>query len=340
MPYFPALRARLLACLCGLCLALASCATAPDAKSTTPTALTSISAQGISLPGRLLFVRGGDIWQWQGGTGSQLTQQGNLAQPSWSPDGSRIACIQRGNSYSDIVLLSATGDSMLPLTHNDSAEPPNSQGRVRSTIWALYPSFAPDGGTIAYTSQAGPATGEPAADYNLALYTMPAAQGGQRTQRYASDTGQVGRAAYAPDGALALAFQPTGGDARPQILRLTQDQAAPIDGLPDDSYDPAFSPDGTWLAFATRRGQATDLAIIPAGGGSPTTLTSIGSARAPAFSPDGAWLAFLALSPGSSSFDLWVAPLTLSADSATIGEPKALTSGLQLDPDSGLSWGR
>ncbi len=112
-----------------------------------------------------------------------------------------------------------------------------------------------------------------------------------------------------------------------------------IPGVPEHSYDPSISADGMWLAFAAKSGDTTDVYVVPAGGGTPTRLTNVGVARAPAISPDGAWLAFLALTPGTSSFDVWVAPLTLEADGLQAGEPRALTQNMGLDADSGLAWG-
>src|SRR5688572_12167064 len=59
----------------------------------------TIVAQGAALPGRLLFVQGGNLWLWQSEAGRQLTSAGDAFQPAWSPDGGRIAYIQRGESY-------------------------------------------------------------------------------------------------------------------------------------------------------------------------------------------------------------------------------------------------
>jgi TolB protein len=118
---------------------------------------------------------------------------------------------------------------------------------------------------------------------------------------------------------------------------------------PAQSYDPAWAPDGTWLAFAARANGRTDVfamrSTTSATGagriGPPIQLTSIGTARAPAFSPDGKQLAFLAIAPGSNSFDLWVADLEMDAAGALVpGQPRQITQGMALDADSGVAWGR
>jgi TolB protein len=80
---------------------------------------------------------------------------------------------------------------------------------------------------------------------------------------------------------------------------------------------------------------------MPAAGGAPLRLTSLGTARAPAFSPDGKQLAFLAIAPGANSFDLWVMDLQSGADGALQpGQPRQITQGMALDADSGVAWGR
>jgi len=79
--------------------------------------------------------------------------------------------------------------------------------------------------------------------------------------------------------------------AAPALVPLTS-------GDWDDSH-PAFSPDGSWIAFCSNRRpdrdldfEAQDLYVLPAAGGEPRCLTS---ARAmvlpPAWAPDSSWLA-------------------------------------------------
>jgi TolB protein len=309
-----------------------------------------IVAEGSELPGRLLFVVAGNLWLWQGQRGAALTSSGDAYQPAWSPDGARIAYIRREESASDLMVMPAAGGEPAQLTNNGSGEPLHSYERIYAGMWAFYPAWSPDGAEVAVASQAAPPYGSPAAEYRVTLYSVPAA-GGERRQLYADDQGHVGRLAYAPDGAsIAFVFTPA-GDGPAQLLRYARAEgaAAPLPGAPEQSYDPAFSPNGRWLAFAARDASAgsgesggrTDLFAMPADGGSPVRLTSLGGARAPAFSPDGKLLAFLAIMPGSASFDLWVVDLQLGADGALrASEPRQITRDLRIDADSGLSWSK
>jgi TolB protein len=309
----------------------------------------TIVVEGSQLPGRLLFVVSGNLWLWQGDRGTALTNSNDAFQPAWSPDGARIAYIRREESSSDVMVMPAAGGEPSQLTNNGSGEPLHSYERIYAGIWAFYPAWSPDGSEIAFASQAAPPYGSPAAEYRMTLYSVPAA-GGERQQLYADDAGHVGRLAYAPDGAsITFLFTPA-GDQAVQLLRYTRAEgaAAPVAGVPEQSYDPAFSPDGRWLAFAMRDSAApggatgrTDVFAMSVGGGAPLRLTSLGRARAPAFSPDGKILAFLAIAPGSDSFDVWAADLDVDvAGTLRASEPRQLTRDMRIDADSGLSWSK
>jgi TolB protein len=297
--------------------------------------------RGEALPGRLLFVRQGVIWQWQGGEARPLLGAGEAFQPAWSPEGERIAYIARSNSFSDLLLADARGGPLAQLTTNGSDAPPNSIERVYGSRWVFYPAWTPTAGNIVVAAQAQPPGGDPPADYNLGLALVPTTPG-EPLPLYADDGAQVGRGAVSPDGsAIVFTRAGSGPEGRQQLYRLglSGGAAEPFPGAPAPSYDPAFSADGRWLAFAARDGERTDIFLLPAEGGAPQRLTTQGAARGPAFSPDGARLAFLAVAPGEPGFDLWVADLAPGEGGALqVSAARRLTSGMGLDGDSGLSW--
>jgi TolB protein len=326
-----------------LALLLAGCGGDGDEVSVATPVPPAGAVRGEELPGRLLFVRDGVIWQWQGREARPLLGSGEATQPAWSPEGERIAYIARSNSFSDLLLADAQGRPLAQLTRYGTDAPPNSIQRVYASRWVFYPAWTPQGASLVVSAQAQPPAGDPPVEFALALAVIPAAPG-EAVQLYSSPEAMAGRTAVSPDGAsLVFTRAATGPEGRQALYRLglAGGEPQPLAGAPVPSYDPAFSPDGLWLAFAAHDGDRTDIFALPAAGGTPLRLTANGAARAPAFSPDGSLLAFLAVAPGETGFDLWVADLTRSeAGVLSAGEPRRLTTGLRLDVDSALSWGR
>ena len=60
----------------------------------------------MRLPGRILYVRDGNLWLWQSGTSRQFSDGGTWYQPSFSPDGTEIAYVYWTFNFSDIFVMS------------------------------------------------------------------------------------------------------------------------------------------------------------------------------------------------------------------------------------------
>ncbi|MQF70561.1 DUF5050 domain-containing protein [SAR202 cluster bacterium AD-812-D07_MRT_10900m] len=100
--------------------------------------------------------------------------------------------------------------------------------------------------------------------------------------------------------------------------RLTEDLTptlgSPLMGLArfvDDDVDPAWSPDGTKIAFASQRDWDYEIYVMDADGSNPTRLTeNNGWDRQPDWSPDGSKIAFSArhgvLRDGGDFFEIYV----------------------------------
>jgi len=309
-------------------------------------ALEAEPVQGEALPGRLLFVRRGTVWLWEEREGRPLLGEGDAWQPAWSPNGTQIAYVEHGESYSDVLLADAQGAFVDRLTANRSSAVSHSHERIYTSQWAFYPTWSPDGRRIAMAAQYGPPTGSPAFEYTLDLYTLPAA-GGRRQQLYTDDNAHVGPMVYDDSGSM-LVYTHIGisGESEPQLYRLALSSgvSAPFPGAPIPAYDPVFSPDGSWLAFAARDEARTDIWVLPANAtessnATPRRLTDQGTARAPIFSPDGQLLAFLAIPPGKSGFELWVTNVELGENGTLrTTRPRQITRDMRLDADSGLAW--
>ena len=95
-------------------------------------------------------------------------------------------------------------------------------------------------------------------------------------------------------------------------LRLTTDPAS--------DHDPAWSPDGRFVAFLRVLPSRKDvLVLIPAIGGLERRITEVSSGGRPTWSPDGNWLAVSDTDSGPDRFALYL----ISVDS---GERRRLTS--------------
>ena len=98
-----------------------------------------------------------------------------------------------------------------------------------------------------------------------------------------------------------------------------------------DSY-PAISPDGQWLAFASRRSGNMDIWVKPIQGGSATRITSHRTDEImPAWSPDGEKLAYVSYQDDAAG-DIWIVSLRKRGDELSVrGNPTKLTDYLGLD---------
>ena len=159
------------------------------------------------------------------------TEGGYKANPELSPDGEKVTYEWRGDIY---VKALGPGASSLRLTEHEAYE--------------AYPVWSPNGRQIAFVREL---------ESGAAIYTVPAL-GGQ--ERKLIDVASSGRISWSPDGDwLAFAERPSENQPlRIARLSLATLEKQPLTSPPErwlGDRDPAFSPDGTLVAFA--RGEPT-----------------------------------------------------------------------------------
>jgi len=283
--------------------------------------------------GRMLFVKDGDLWILDGSGARPLATGGTFSQPSWAPDGSGLAYVYRGTNFADIFVTDDQGQNQKRLTNSQSTVLDNND-------WNLRPAWSPDGTLIAFVS-------DRSSTFPV-LWIMSATDGSGRHVMATPGLQQeeaVDSIAWSPDGSqlaitlfnepgpTQIALLPIGGTGR-QLGRVLTD-------LVGGALDPAWSPDGSWLAFAGRDGYAVETYAAHPDGTAVTKLTSDGLlARSPAWSPDGRHIAYLSNKTGY--YEIWMVDVQADGTGALVASspPRQLTQDLHLDAGSGLSWGR
>ena len=160
------------------------------------------------------------------------------------------------------------------------------------------PALSPDGRRLAYTAEEN--------GFNE-IYVRPLGDG-KRIQ-VTADRGQNISAVWSPDGEqLAYHSQARGGI---WIVPASGGVAKQVVAV---GSEPAWSPDGTMLAFSTYQGalaERAEIMVVPVAGGEARAVTRPGSPRGghrgPAWSHDGQRVAFYTFD-GSEGSSLWVAP--------------------------------
>ena len=179
------------------------------------------------------------------------------SEPSWSPDGRRIAFMSFRDGGREIYVMNADGSGQTRLTHNSAGD------------WS--PSWSPDGRRIAFMSLR---------DGNSAIYVMNADGSGQTrlTHNSAGDWSP----SWSPDG-RRIAFHSdrddpdqTDNDRIANIYVMNADgsgQTRLTHSSASDS-DPSWSPDGRRIAFRSLRDGNSEIYAMNVDGSSQTRLTN------------------------------------------------------------------
>ncbi len=278
----------------------------------------------VTLNGRVLVVKEGNIWLLTQDSFKQITSGGRSRQAAWSPAAKEVAFVKMGDSSSDIWLMNADGSNARAITQFRSTN-------LKSNHWAFQPTWSPDGKQIAYVSEES--------SFDLALWVMNA-DGSGRRQIIALDSysGGIDNPTWSPDGARMAITAYRGPTPQIWVFTLKTGDWQQITKNPEGAYDASWSPDGKRLAYVARNTNKNDIWIINADGSAPVQVTTSGLCRAPTWSPDGLSLGYFNGQGGY--FDFWVVKITLTETGIKLGDAEGVTKNAQLDPASGISWSK
>ncbi|MGH3071108.1 MAG: hypothetical protein ACRDNB_02415 [Gaiellaceae bacterium] len=179
--------------------------------------------------------------------------------PDWSPDGESFAFVGSSETAAEGVYVMRADGSGVRLV---------AEGAV------LFPDWSPDGSTIAFVDDR---VDEAEGKEDRNVWIVDAAGGPARRVTTGAWHGSVG---WSPDGEWLIA------DAASAVVRIRPDGSGRAIVIPGEHPSPDWSPDGTTIAVQ-------GLAFAPADGGPLEPVRAVeGGAFEPAWSPDGEWLAF------------------------------------------------
>src|SRR5580698_5159076 len=220
-----------------------------------------------------------------------VSMPGVQADPAVSPDGRQVAFRYSGASHPGIYTALVGGEKPLQLTENEDDTDP---------------AWSPDGRQIAFNRMD--------ANNQKNLYVVPALGGLQRhigTMRSAFFR-DCNTMSWSPDGKFLVVSEAleNWGRVRLSLLSLSDLTVRPLTSPQNQEFDcyPAFSPDGSSIAFASGPIGAVpgDLFVVNVNGGQPSRLTSNNSGGPPAWTEDGTEIIYSSSAKGVPS--LWRIP--------------------------------
>ena len=272
--------------------------------------------------GKLVYVRDGNLWIWEGGQARQLTTGGTWRQPAFAPSGAEIAYVFREQNFSDLFAMATDGSATRRLTNGQAAV-------VGQNDWAFRPAWSPDGSQIAYVSDDS--------SYFPVVWLMNRDGGAKRQVMNVQIVDAADAISWAPDAKrLAVTAMTVREPSQVYVLEVARGTVERLTSHTQGSFDPAWSPDGEVIAYIGRDGPRGDLWLRQVEGSEQTKSDRLSYVRSPVWSPDGKSLAVLSAQGGS--FDVWVAPITREGGAMQIGEFRQLTRDGGIDATSGLSW--
>jgi hypothetical protein len=211
-----------------------------------PPSPTATPAGSPVLTGRVVFSvnTGGshvDLWVWDAASGTQqpfVKGSGRQWDASWRWDGGAVVYL----APAGLRIADANGD-------------PGTPSHLTRNPLDRHPAWSPDGSLIAFASPRSAAT--------LDIYTA-SAEGGAQIKRLTTDPADDWDPNWSPDGSTIVFVSKRSGDAQLFLMDADGGHQRLLDLGPGVYDDPAFSPDGQWLAFTRRDSPTANKALYVA----------------------------------------------------------------------------
>ena len=173
--------------------------------------------------------------------------------PSWSPDGRRIAFYSWrdenwGDGNSEIYVMNADGSGQTRLTNNTEGD--------------RDPSWSPDGRRIAFTSSR---------DGKSEIYVMNA--DGSSQTRLTNNTDADWDPSWSPDGRRIAFTSSRDGKSEIYVMNADGSSQTRLTNNTDADWDPSWSPDGQRIVFSSDRDGDHEIYVMNADGSDVRQLT-------------------------------------------------------------------
>lgn len=188
----------------------------------------------------------------------------NDFEPSWSPDGSKIAFASIVNyTKYQIYLINADGTNLRRLTDLPTG--------------ANYPCWLSGGTKILFTTIKGKF------EFETEAYIIDA--DGRDPPRRIGGPVAIAPISCSPDGTRIAFSSWSGKDFNIDLMSVEGTYDRRLTTRPEGDTHPSWSPDGSKIAFASRRNRTSEIYVIDTDGTNLRSLTKIGFNSEPSWSP-------------------------------------------------------